>query len=224
MFTMLLYDNTTPTALDQTAPFLSCTHTPATSSADSGRETPSLKATFQPACVVTMPTTDNALNEAKRLEPVPVVTQSSAYVVSNACAAAPEPESRNTASALQSAALAAVPTGSAPGIASVNAEFAEKSVFKGGVPVVPTVLPATIMADQTQTELDFTASQSIDDDATHPEGSWTMVSANRKTCLDRPTPHRAHHCGNPTSTRDTDAQTASVRLACFHHRRSKSLV
>ncbi|KAL1472360.1 hypothetical protein MTO96_039386 [Rhipicephalus appendiculatus] len=105
-----------------------------------------------------MPTTNKALNEAKRLEPVPVVTQSSAFVVTNACAAAPESESRNTASALQSAALAAVPTGSAPGRASVNAESAEKTILKSGVPLIPAVLPTTIMADETPTEMDFTAS------------------------------------------------------------------
>ncbi|KAL1444198.1 hypothetical protein MTO96_029972 [Rhipicephalus appendiculatus] len=93
-------NTTTPTALGQPAAFLSRMHTPATSNADSVRETPSLKATLQPACVVTLPMTDNALNEAKRLEPVPVVTQSSAFIVTNACTAAPESESRNTASAL----------------------------------------------------------------------------------------------------------------------------
>ncbi|KAL1485382.1 hypothetical protein MTO96_031999 [Rhipicephalus appendiculatus] len=37
------------------------------------------------------------------------------------------------------------------------------------------------MADETPTEMDFTASQgNDDDDASHPEGSWTTVIANRK--------------------------------------------
>ncbi|KAL1471260.1 hypothetical protein MTO96_023771 [Rhipicephalus appendiculatus] len=131
-------NNTTPTALGQPAAFLSRMHT---SNADSVRATPSLKATLQPACVVTMPTTHNALNEATRLEPVTVVTQSSAFVVTNTCAAAPESESRNTASALQSAALAPAPTGSAPGIASVNAESAENTILKSGVPLTPQFCP-----------------------------------------------------------------------------------
>ncbi|KAL1470827.1 hypothetical protein MTO96_024003 [Rhipicephalus appendiculatus] len=173
-------DNPLPTALGQPAAFLSCTHTPATSTAGSVHATPSLKATFQPACIVTMPTTDNALSEAKRLEPVPAVTQSAAFVVNNAWAAAPESKSRNTVSALQSAALAAVPIGSAPGIARVNAESAEKSILKSRVPLVPTVLPTSIMADETPAEIDFTVSQGSDDDSSHPEGSWTTVSANQK--------------------------------------------
>ncbi|KAL1466233.1 hypothetical protein MTO96_026805 [Rhipicephalus appendiculatus] len=216
-------NNPTPTALGQPAAFLSCTHTPATSNAGSVCATPSLKATFQPTCVVTMPTTDSALSAAKMLEPVPVVTQTPAFVVTNASTVAPESQSRITASALQSAALAAIPTGSAPGLATVNAESPEKSVLKSGVPLVPTGLPTTILADDTPTEMDFAASQGNDDDASHPEGSWTTISANRKTCLDRTSPHRAHHHRNSTSTRDTNAQTASVRLACFHHRRRKSL-
>ncbi|KAL1481087.1 hypothetical protein MTO96_050481 [Rhipicephalus appendiculatus] len=127
-----------------------------------------------------MPTTDNALSAAKMLEPVPVVAQTPAFVVTNASTVAPESESRITASALQSAALAAIPTGSAPGLASVNAESPEKSVSKSGVPLVPTGLPTTILADDTPTEMDFAASQGNDDDASHPEGSWTTVSANRK--------------------------------------------
>ncbi|KAL1471652.1 hypothetical protein MTO96_039811 [Rhipicephalus appendiculatus] len=137
-------------------------------------------ATFQPTCVVTMPTTDNALSAAKMVEPVPVVTQTPAFVVTNASTVAPESESRITASALQSAALAAIPTGSAPGLAIVNAESPEESVLKSGVPLVPTGLPTTILADDTPTEMDFAASQGNDDDASHPEGSWTTVSANRK--------------------------------------------
>ncbi|KAL1470875.1 hypothetical protein MTO96_040231 [Rhipicephalus appendiculatus] len=173
-------NNPTPTALGQPAAFLSCTHTPATSNAGSVCATPSLMATFQPTCVVTMPTTDNALSAAKMLEPVPVVAQTPAFVVTNASTVAPESESRITASALQSAALAAIPTGSAPGLASVNAESPEKSVLKSGVPLVPTGLPTTILADDTPTEMDFAASQGNDDDASHPEGSWTTVSANRK--------------------------------------------
>ncbi|KAL1420611.1 hypothetical protein MTO96_004492 [Rhipicephalus appendiculatus] len=173
-------NNPTPTALGQPAAFLSCTHTPATSNAGSFCATPSLKATFQPTCVVTMPTTDNALSAAKMLEPVPVVTQTPAFVVTNASTVAPESESRITALALQSAALAAIPTGSAPGLATVNAESPKKSVLKSGVPLVPTGLPTTILADDTPTEMDFAASQGNDDDASHPEGSWTTVSANRK--------------------------------------------
>ncbi|KAL1474582.1 hypothetical protein MTO96_020569 [Rhipicephalus appendiculatus] len=173
-------NNPTPTALGQPAAFLSCTHTPATSNAGSVCATPSLKATFQPTCVVTMPTTDNALSAAKMLEPVPVVTQTPAFVVTNASTVAPESESRITASALPSAALAAIPTGSAPGLATVNAESPEKSVLKSGVPLVPTGLPTIIWADDTPTEMDFAASQGNDDDASHPEGSWTTVSANRK--------------------------------------------
>ncbi|KAL1472310.1 hypothetical protein MTO96_039428 [Rhipicephalus appendiculatus] len=173
-------NNPTPTALGQPAAFLSCTHTPATSNAGSVCATPSLMATFQPTCVVTMPTTDNALSAAKMVEPVPVVTQTPAFVVTNASTVAPESESRITASALQSAALAAIPTGSAPGLAIVNAESPEESVLKSGVPLVPTGLPTTILADDTPTEMDFAASQGNDDDASHPEGSWTTVSANRK--------------------------------------------
>ncbi|KAL1486626.1 hypothetical protein MTO96_031314 [Rhipicephalus appendiculatus] len=169
-----------PGALGQPAAFLSCTHTPATSNAGSVCATPSLKATFQPTCVVTMPTTDNALSAAKMLEPVPVVTQTPAFVVTNASTVAPESESRITASALPSAALAAIPTGSAPVLATVNAESPEKSVLKSGVLLVPTGLPTTILADDTPTEMDFAASQGNDDDASHPEGSWTTVSANRK--------------------------------------------
>ncbi|KAL1431392.1 hypothetical protein MTO96_014244 [Rhipicephalus appendiculatus] len=172
--------NPTPTALGQPAAFLSCTHTPATRNAGSVSATPSLMATFQPTCVVTMPTTDNALSAAKMVEPVPVVTQTPAFVVTNASTVAPESESRITASALQSAALAAIPTGSAPGLAIVNAESPEESVLKSGVPLVPTGLPTTILADDTPTEMDFAASQGNDDDESHPEGSWTTVSANRK--------------------------------------------
>ncbi|KAL1480587.1 hypothetical protein MTO96_034695 [Rhipicephalus appendiculatus] len=84
-----------------------------------------------------MPTTDNALSAAKMVEPVPVVTQTPAFVVTNASTVASESESRITASALQSAALAAIPTGSAPGLAIVNAESPEESVLKSGVPLVP---------------------------------------------------------------------------------------
>ncbi|KAL1424351.1 hypothetical protein MTO96_020277 [Rhipicephalus appendiculatus] len=36
------------------------------------------------------------------------------------------------------------------------------------------------MADDTPTERDFAASQGNDDDVSHPELSWTTVSANRK--------------------------------------------
>ncbi|KAL1426060.1 hypothetical protein MTO96_018535 [Rhipicephalus appendiculatus] len=173
-------NNLTPTALGQPAAFLSCTHTPATSNAGSVCATPSWKDTFQPICVVTMPTTDNALSAAKMLEPVPVVTQTPAFDVTNASTVAAESESRITALALQTAVLAAIPTGSAPGLATVNAESPEKSVLKSGVPLVPTGLPTTILADDTPTEMDFAASQGNDDDASHPEGSWTTVSANRK--------------------------------------------
>ncbi|KAL1473121.1 hypothetical protein MTO96_038910, partial [Rhipicephalus appendiculatus] len=169
-----------PGDVNKPAAFVSCTHTPATSNAGSVCATPSLKARFQPTCVVTMPTTDNALSAAKMLEPVPVVTQTPAFVVTNASTVTPESESRITASALQSAALAAIPIGSAPGLATVNAESPEKSVLKSGVPLVPTGLPTTILADDTPTEMDFAASQGNDDDASHPEGSWTTVSANRK--------------------------------------------
>ncbi|KAL1441543.1 hypothetical protein MTO96_008508 [Rhipicephalus appendiculatus] len=174
-------NNPTPTALSQLAAFLSCTHTPATSNAGSVCATPSLKATFQPTCVLTMPTTDNALiSAAKMLEPVPVVTQTPAFIVTNASTVAPESESRITAFALQSAALAAIHTGSAPGLATVKAESTEKSVLKSGVPLVPTGLPTTILADDTPTEMDFAAFHGNDDDASHPEGSWTTVSGNRK--------------------------------------------
>ncbi|KAL1476887.1 hypothetical protein MTO96_018029 [Rhipicephalus appendiculatus] len=41
-------------------------------------------------------------------------------------------------------------------------------------------LPTTILADDTPTEMDFAVSQGNDDDASHPEGSWTTVIANRK--------------------------------------------
>ncbi|KAL1466823.1 hypothetical protein MTO96_042489 [Rhipicephalus appendiculatus] len=149
-------NNPTPTALSQPAAFLSCMHTPTTSNAGSVCATPSLKATFQPTCVVTMPYDRPRIKRSQ------------------------ESESRNTASALQSAALAAIPTGSAPGLAIANAESPEESVLKSGVPLVPTGLPTTIMADDTPTEMDFAASQGNDDDASHPEGSWTTVSANRK--------------------------------------------
>ncbi|XP_049267131.1 uncharacterized protein LOC125756411 [Rhipicephalus sanguineus] len=92
----------------------------------------------------------------------------------------PDPKSVNTSSASQSAAHDAVPTGSAPGICKENSMCADKSVLKSGVPLVPTVLPSTIAADDSSTEMDFTASQGNEDNTSYPEGSWNTVRANRK--------------------------------------------
>ncbi|KAH7963615.1 hypothetical protein HPB52_022264 [Rhipicephalus sanguineus] len=92
----------------------------------------------------------------------------------------PDPKSVNTASASQSAAHDAVPTGSSPGILKENSLCADKSVLKSGVPLVPTVLPSTIAADDSSTEMDFAASQGNEDNTSYPEGSWNTVRANRK--------------------------------------------
>ncbi|KAL1420526.1 hypothetical protein MTO96_000502 [Rhipicephalus appendiculatus] len=79
------------------------------------------------------------------------------------------------------------------------------------------------MADETPTEMDFTASQGNDDDASHPEGSWTTVSANRKPASTARPRTELITVGIQLPPWDTHAQTASVRLSCFHHRRRKSL-
>ncbi|XP_037502898.1 uncharacterized protein LOC119377560, partial [Rhipicephalus sanguineus] len=90
-----------------------------------------------------------------------------------------DPKSVNTASASQSAAHDAVPTGSAPGMLNECSLCADKSVLKSGVPLVPTGSPSTVAADDTSTEMDFTACQG-NEDTSYPEGSWNTVRANRK--------------------------------------------
>ncbi|KAH7955658.1 hypothetical protein HPB52_002801 [Rhipicephalus sanguineus] len=76
----------------------------------------------------------------------------------------PDPMSVNTASASQWAAHDAVPAGSAPGMLNENSLF----------------LPSTIAADDSSTEMDFTASQGNEDNTSYPEGSWNTVRAKRK--------------------------------------------
>ncbi|KAL1425349.1 hypothetical protein MTO96_019236 [Rhipicephalus appendiculatus] len=180
-------NNPTPTALGQPAAFLSCTRTPETSNVGSD--------TQREGHVSADVRRYNAHDRQRIKRSQDAGTSPSRYTIgsvrrhqSTFCMPLLHPpfaesESRhtsNTACALQSAALAAIPIGSAPGLAIVNAESPEKPVLKGGVPLVSTGLPTTIMADDTPTEMDFTESQGNDDAASHPEGSWTTVSANRK--------------------------------------------
>ncbi|KAH8018715.1 hypothetical protein HPB51_010693 [Rhipicephalus microplus] len=92
----------------------------------------------------------------------------------------PEPESRNTALALQSTTPAALPTVSASGLPTGNSESVDKRVSTSIVPYISEVLPSITSADDLSTEMDFTASQVNEDNTPSPEGSWNTVSANRK--------------------------------------------
>ncbi|KAH8009858.1 hypothetical protein HPB51_020206 [Rhipicephalus microplus] len=92
----------------------------------------------------------------------------------------PEPESRNTALALQSTTPAALPTLSASGLPIGNSESVDKRVSTSVVPSITEVLPSITSADYLSTEMDFTASQDNEDNTPSTEGSWNTVSANRK--------------------------------------------
>ncbi|KAH8027370.1 hypothetical protein HPB51_004722 [Rhipicephalus microplus] len=92
----------------------------------------------------------------------------------------PEPESHNSALALQSTMPAAVLIVSAPGLPIVNLESVNKRVSLSIVPSIVEVLPSMTSAGDSSTEMDFTASQANEDNTPSPEGSWNTVSANRK--------------------------------------------
>ncbi|KAH8031714.1 hypothetical protein HPB51_020271 [Rhipicephalus microplus] len=92
----------------------------------------------------------------------------------------PEPESRNTALALQSTTPAALPTLSASGLPIGNSKSVDKHVLTSIVLSIAEVLPSITSADDLSTEMDFTASQVNEDNTPSPEGSWNTVSANRK--------------------------------------------
>ncbi|KAH8027411.1 hypothetical protein HPB51_005249 [Rhipicephalus microplus] len=92
----------------------------------------------------------------------------------------PEPESRNAALALQSTTPAALPNLSASGLPIGNSESVDKRVSTSVVPSIAEVLPSITSADDLSTEMDFTASQVNKYNTPSPEGSWNIVSANRK--------------------------------------------
>ncbi|KAH8026672.1 hypothetical protein HPB51_023912 [Rhipicephalus microplus] len=128
----------------------------------------------------------------------------------------PKPESSNAALALKSTTPAAVPTMSAPGIPIGNFECVDKRVSTSIVPPIAEVFPSITSADDSWTERTsrrYRSTKTIRD----PLKAAGTPSVPIENLPRPPAVLLAHHRRNPTSTWKTNAETASVRPACYHN-------